>query len=146
VATASVQLVPPDLSILESVARRFHEHQLRAPLEELAELMHEDAVMALFVNHLRPVSGRSNILGAVGGGRASDAYRAAVRSCEWLDAETLLVSGWVRHALERGGFSGGTVWWLDEFRDRVLWRVQGFKREAEARAAFASGSTPAPED
>ena len=99
--------------------------------------MHEDAVMALFVNHLQPVSGRANILAAVGSGRASDAYRAAVRSCEWLDGRTLLVSGWVRHALERGGFSEGAVWWLDEFRDDLLWRVQGFKYEADARAAFA---------
>jgi len=108
--------------------------------------MHEDAVMALFVNHLQPISGRANILAAVGSGRASDAYRAAVRSCEWLDASTLLVSGWVRHALERGGFSEGSVWWLDEFRDGLLWRVQGFKYEADARVAFARHAPITPDE
>ena len=118
-----------------------HEHQLGAPLEVLEALMHEDAEMALFVNHLRWISGRANILAAVGSGRASDAYRAAVRWCEWLDEDTLLVSGRVRHALERGGFSEGSVWWLDEFRDGVVWRVQGFKHEADARVAFARRST-----
>jgi hypothetical protein len=100
--------------------------------------MCEDAEMVLFANLLRPVKGRARIIEAVSKGRASDAYRAAVRSFEWLDESTLLVTGKVRYALEAGGFTEGTVWWLDEFSGGALRRVHGFRRESEARAAYAA--------
>jgi hypothetical protein len=124
--------------VLEDVARRFHEHQLGAPLSLLEPLMCHDAEMMLFANMLRPLRGRRTIMSAVAGGRASETYRASVRAFEWLDQRTLLVTGHVRYALDAGGFTEGKVWWLDEFRGRRLRRVRGFKREAEARAAYTA--------
>jgi hypothetical protein len=118
----------------EDVARRFHEHQLGAPLGLLEELMCEDAEMVLFANMLRPLRGRSNIIATVARGRASETYRASVRSFEWLGQDVLLVRGYVRYALAGGGFTEGRVWWVDQFRGQRLSRVHGFTHEDEARS------------
>ena len=131
--------------LLEEVARRFHEHQLGAPLELLEELMCDDAEMVLFANMLQPLRGRSTIIATVARGRASEAYRASVRSFEWLDQRTLLVGGYVRYALTGGGFREGAVWWFDEFRGKRLCRVHGFTNEGEARAfhfGYSGGDLP----
>jgi hypothetical protein len=56
---------PRDREEREAVARRFHEHQLGAPLEPLASLMCEDAEMVLFANMLQPLQGRSTIIATV---------------------------------------------------------------------------------
>jgi hypothetical protein len=119
---------------LEDVARRFHEHQLGAPLGLLEELMCDDAEMVLFANMLRPLRGRSEIIATVARGRASATYRASVGSFEWLDRDVVLVRGHVRYALVGGGFTEGRVWWVDQFRGRSLCRVHGFTHEDEARS------------
>jgi hypothetical protein len=95
--TASPRKVTtPPPALLEDVARRFHEHQLGAPLSLLEPLMCHDAEMVLFANMLRPLRGRRTIISTVAVGRASETYRAAVRSFEWLDPQTVLVTGHVR--------------------------------------------------
>jgi hypothetical protein len=55
---------------------------------------------------------------------------------EWLDMDTLLVSANARYAIAEGGVSTSRIWWLDEFRDGLLCRVQAFKAESEARNEY----------
>jgi hypothetical protein len=60
-------------------------------------------------------------------------YSAEIERWEALDPTTLLLRGQARYAVERG-----LSYWLDSFRDRLLWRVAAFRKEAEARAAYES--------
>jgi hypothetical protein len=64
-------------------------------------------------------------------------YDATVEGCERLDADTLFVRGQVRYAAEERGVAQTTIWWIDEFRDGLLWRVRAFKDEAAAREALS---------
>jgi hypothetical protein len=121
---------------METVARRFHEHQTQDPLSYLAELVHEDAEMTLLINHLQPLRGRQAIMAALERGREADYHRAHIERDEWLDGSVLFLSGQARYAHQDGGISNSRVWWLDEFRDGLLWRVRAFMTEAEARAAY----------
>jgi hypothetical protein len=121
---------------METVARRFHEHQTQDPLSYLAELVHEDAEMTLLINHLQPLRGRQAIMAALERGREADYHRAHIERDEWLDDSVLFLSGQARYAHQDGGISNSRVWWLDEFRDGLLWRVRAFMTEAEARAAY----------
>jgi hypothetical protein len=123
---------------LEELARTFHERQLDEPLERLAELIHEDAEMALVVNEFRPVRGRDRIIESLSDARHRMIYSATVDGCESLDAATVLLRGRARYALERG-LSTSTVYWLDIFRDGLLWRVTAFRTEDEATAAYEAG-------
>jgi len=128
--------IPGAPSALELAARRFHEHQIDEPLERLAELISEDAEMRLLVAHLRPLHGKHAIMGALEEGREAEMYSAKVERCELLDEETLLVAGHARYAAKNGGVGHSAVWWLDRFRDGLLWRAEAFLSEAEARAAY----------
>ena len=123
-------------NVMETVARRFHEHQTQDPLSYLAELVHEDAEMTLLINHLQPLRGRQAIMAALERGREADYHRAHIERDEWLDDSVLFLSGQARYAHQDGGISNSRVWWLDEFRDGLLWRVRAFMTEAEARAAY----------
>ena len=123
---------------LENIARRFHERQLEEPLDRLAELIHEDAEMTLVINEFRPVRGREEILASLAGARQRMIYSAEVERCEVLDSATLLLRGQARYALEHG-LSTSTVYWLDSFRDGLLWRAAAFRTEAEARAVYGAG-------
>jgi hypothetical protein len=78
-------------------------------------------------------------------GRAAELYRAQVIGFEWLDEHTSLTSANARHALERGGFAEGTVYWLDELRDNLIWRVEVFSSEQEARDRYAARRTAEPD-
>jgi hypothetical protein len=120
---------------LEELARTFHERQLDEPLERLAQLIHEDAEMALVVNEFRPVRGRDRIIESLAGARNRMIYSARVEGCESLDPATVLLRGQARYALDRG-LATSAVHWLDRFRDGMLWRVDAFRTEAEARAAY----------
>jgi hypothetical protein len=122
-------------NVMEAAARRFHEHQTQDPLSHLAELVHEDAEMTLLINHLQPLRGRQAIMVALERGREADYHRAHIERAEWLADGVLFLSGQARYARQDGGISNSRVWWLDEFRDGVLWRVRAFMTEAEARAA-----------
>jgi len=138
--------IPGAPSALEIAARRFHEHQIDEPLERIAELISEDAEMRLLVAHLRLLRGKHAIMGALEEGREAEMYSAKVEWCEPLDDETLLVAGHARYATENGGVGHSAVWWLDRFRDGLLWRAEAFLSEAEARAAYkeAVADSPAP--
>jgi len=120
----------------EAIARRFHERQLEDRPESIAALIHEDAEMTLLANHLRPIRGRRHIMDALARGREAEVYQAEVDRCEALGRDVLLVGGQARYALDDNGVGVSRVWWLDEFRDGVLWRVHAFRSEASARAAY----------
>jgi hypothetical protein len=81
--------------------------------------------------------GRDQIIDSLDSARHRMIYSAEVDRCEALDPDTLLLRGQARYAAERG-ISHSTVFWLDRFRDRLLWRASAFRTEAEARAAYES--------
>jgi hypothetical protein len=61
---------------------------------------------------------------------------AEMRLFEWLDDQTVLASANARYALERGGFAAGTVYWLNEFREGLIWSIRAFQSESAARDAY----------
>lgn len=125
----------PSAADLEAIARRFHERQLEEPPERIAEMIHEDAEMTLVANDFRPVHGRDQIIASLADARHQMLYSAQIERCEALDSTTLLLCGHARYAVEHG-LSHSTVYWLDSFRDQLLWRVTAFRKEADARAAY----------
>jgi hypothetical protein len=118
-----------------AIARRFHERQLEDRPDLIAALIHEHAEMTLFANHLRPLRGRAEIMDALARGREAEIYQAEVERCEVVIPDVLFVRGQARYALDDNGIGVSRVWWLDEFREGLLWRVQGFRTEGPARAA-----------
>ena len=128
----------PSVAVLEAIARRFHERELEEPLERLAKLIHPDAEMALVLNDFRPVRGRDQIMEVIAQARHRMIYSAEIEACEVLAPATLLLRGQARYAVE-GGLAHSTVYWLDGFRDQLLWRVAAFRKEVEARAAYETG-------
>ena len=119
----------------ERLARRFHERQLEDALEQIGLLIHEDAEMTLVVNGLKPLCGREVIVTSLSGVRESMIYSAEVKSCEWLDEDTLLLRGNARYSVGDRGLSHSTIWWLDKFREGLLFQVRAFQTEPEARTA-----------
>jgi len=133
---------------MEAMARRFHERQLQDAPERIAALIHPSAEMALVVNDFGSVQGRDQIVALLGEARQRMIYSAWVERCEKIDETTLLLRGQARYPLERG-LAHSTVYWLDSFQDELLWRVQAFRTETEARAAYESqqsASSPASEE
>jgi hypothetical protein len=130
-----------DPSRIEVAARRFHEHQLDDPPEQVAQLIHEDAEMRLLVAHRRPLRGKRTIMEALEEGRAAELYSATVERTELLDENTVLVFGQARYAVEHGGVAHSAVWWVDRFRDGLLWRADAYLAEAEARTAYEAGGS-----
>jgi hypothetical protein len=126
-----------EVSDLEATACRFHERQLEDKSHRIAALIHEDAEMVLLSNRLQPLRGRQRIMAALARGREAEIYHAEVERCELLDDDVLLVIGQARYALADNGIGVSRVWWLDEFRDGLLWRVEAFRTEAAARQANA---------
>jgi len=122
---------------LEAIARRFHERQLEDRPDRIAALIHEDAEMTLLANYLRTLRGRRSIMAALARGRDAEIYQAEVERCELVGPDILLVRGQARYALDDGGVGVSRVWWLDEFRDGLLWRVEGFRTEQAALDAYA---------
>ena len=125
-------------SEMESISRRFHERQLQAPIETMAELIHEDAQMSLVVSDLEPLHGRDQVLARLSRAREAMIYSATVDRCELLDDAALLLRGQARYAMDQG-IGHSTVYWVDEFRDGLLWRVRAFWSETEARKAYEPG-------
>jgi hypothetical protein len=121
---------------LEAAACRFHEHQTQDPLSHLADLVHPEAEMTLLINHLQPLRGRQAITAALERGREADYHRAHIEHREWLDDAVLFLAGQARYAHPDGGISNSRVWWLDEFRDGLLWRVNAFMTEDAVRSAY----------
>jgi hypothetical protein len=122
----------------EAMLRAMHEHQGGSSTTDLAETIHPQAEMRLFVSFNRPLKGREAVLEALEIGRQAAIFRAGVERFEWLDEQTAVTFARARYALEQGGFAEGRVVWLDEIRDGLIWRVRNFRQEAEARAAYQS--------
>jgi ketosteroid isomerase-like protein len=122
-------------SALEHVSRHFHEHQLVDPSESIAALIHDSAEMILLSNHLRPLRGRQEIMASLRKrDRESELYSGTVETFEWLDETTVLVCGQARYVTQAGGCTVSRVWWVDQFRDNLLWRAHAFTNESDARA------------
>jgi hypothetical protein len=134
-AVATGYAVPVEL---EELARTFHERQLDEPSERWFGLIHEDAEMTLVVNGFQPLRGRDHIIDSLENARQRMIYSAEVEDCESLDPATLFLRGQARYALQ-DGFATSAVFWLDCFRDGLLWRVEAFRTEAAARAAYKRG-------
>ena len=123
----------------EAIARYFHQSEDDADRKRLSESIHENAEMALVMTHFRTIRGRDAIIEALYRRRESLLYSARVERSDWLDDHTLFVRGQVRYAAEDTGIIQSTMYWVDEFRDGLLWRVQAFQDEASARSAHAPG-------
>jgi hypothetical protein len=132
---ASNAYVEASNAYLEDVARRFHEHQTDHLPSRLAEVVHPDAEMTLLIAHLRPLRGRQEVMDALERGREAEYHSAYIDRVEWLDDGALLLTGQARYAHPDGGIASSRVWWIDEFRDGLLWRVRVFLTEAAARDA-----------
>jgi hypothetical protein len=100
------------------------------------EVIHPYAEMRLLVSFRKLLSGRAAIVDALEQGRAAVVFSAHVRGFAWLADVTVLSFGHARYLLEDGEVVEGEVWWLTEFRDRLLWRVHAFDSEAGARRAY----------
>ena len=118
--------------------RALHERSVETA-GELERLIHPEAEMRLLMTFGRLVRGRDQVLEALFRGRQATIYHARVKAFEWLDEQVVLTSANARYALEQGGFAAGSVWWLDEFRDGLIWRVTVFKTEEMARRGYADG-------
>ena len=122
----------------EELLRTFHESQWTERQEVVFHLVHEDAEMRLLASNRELVHGREALARVLSQGKAARRFEARVTSCDWLDERTAIVSGQARFVLPDGGFADNEVYWLDELRDSLLWRVDVFFSEAEARQAYAA--------
>lgn len=127
-----------DRATVESRLREMHEHEGRAPVEEIASYIHPECRMRLLVSFGRLLRGREAVLAAIAEGREAAIYRARLERFEWLDESTVLSFGRARYALEQGGFAEGRVVWLDQVRDGLIWSIQAFMREDDARREYAA--------
>jgi len=127
-----------DRATLESRLRGMHEHEGRAPVEEIASFIHHECRMRLLVSFGRLLRGRHAVLEALAEGREAAIYDARLERFEWLDETTVLSFGRARYALEQGGYAEGRVVWLDQFRDGLIWSIQAFMREDDARREYAA--------
>ena len=121
----------------EYALRAMHHYSVEHPIQEIASLIHPDAEMRLLVSYGKPVRGRRQVLEALAHGREAATFKAEVLSFDWLDDTTSLTAAFARYPLERGGIAEGRIYWLDELRDGLIWRVAVFKREEDARRAYA---------
>lgn len=126
-----------DREAAEGMLRAMHEHLKAAdPIEVIAATIHPRATMRLLVSFGRQLRGRAAVVDALESGRQAAIFRARVLRFEWLDERTSLTTGHARYALEQGGHAEGNVYWLDELRDGLIWRVEAFRTESEARDAY----------
>lgn len=123
----------------ETMLRALHGHFGDEPIERICMLIHPDAEMRLLVTYGEPVQGRAGIAKVLQEGREAATYCARVERFEWLDDRTSLTMGQARFPIRSGGFGEGRVYWLDELRDGLIWRVRAFKHEDDARRAYAEG-------
>lgn len=125
-----------DREAAESSLRALHEHVSGGVSTPIESLIHPDAEMRLLVSYGRVLHGRREIVEALENGREAALYRAHVFRFEWLDSNTSLTTGNARYPVEGSGFGEGRVFWIDEMRDGLVWRVEFFRRESDARAAY----------
>jgi hypothetical protein len=125
-----------DTSRSEAIVRALHEHWIDDPIDLIAPYIHPDAEMRLLVSYGELVRGRDRVARSMQEGREAATWRAEVNQVEWLDPDTALTSGYARYPLRGGGFGEGRVFWLDRFRDGMIWRVRVFRSEDEARQVY----------
>ena len=121
-----------------AVAHDFHERQHLRSARELADLIHEDAKVSDIGRHLH---GRDEIVQALLEEQQAFVYMGYVDRYELLDETSLLISGRARVAVANG-YLDSTVFWVDVFRNGLLWRVSAFPSPEEARDGFDAGQTP----
>jgi hypothetical protein len=120
----------------EEVLRAFHEWSAETATV-VARLIHPQAVMQLLVSFGEPIRGRAAVLEALDSDSAA-IFRAHVEAFEWLDEQTSLTTAHARYPLRGRGFAEGRVFWLDELRDGLIWRVRVYQQKDDARNAFHS--------
>ena len=123
----------------ETMLRALHGHSADEPIGWISALIHPEAEMRLLITYGEVVRGRGAIAQVLHEGREAAMYRARVERFEWLDHDTSLTVGLARFPLRSGGFGEGRVYWLDELRDGLIWRVSAFRREDDARQAYVDG-------
>ena len=121
--------------------RALHEHWIEEPVELIARYIHPDSRMRLLITYGELVRGRDAVLRALQEGREASTWRAQVNDVEWVGDDVALTSGYARYPLQAGGFGEGRVFWLDEIRDAMIWRVHVFRNEEDARRAQREIST-----
>jgi hypothetical protein len=84
----------------------------------------------------RTLRGRLSIVRELNSSRAAW-YKPRVLAVQRLAEDVVLVRGRGQYPLAGRGFGGGRVFWIDELRDGLVWRVRGFRSERAARAAWA---------
>jgi len=123
---------------LALVARRFHERQRLLAPQEVLTLVHEDAEVSPLPDDGRVLRGREAILEWLLDERQAFVYTGEVERYELLDQTKLLVSGQARYPVQ-DGVANSTVFWIDVFRDELLWRVRAFRSAGDARTAYDTG-------
>ena len=108
------------------------------PRVEIRDLIHPQAEMRLFVSFRKPLKGRAAVVDALEHGKPAVVFRAGDLRFEWLDDATALGFGHARYSLEQGDIVERDVCWLNEFRDGLIWRVDAFDSEDDARHAYGS--------
>lgn len=136
----------PDRREAETMLRAFYEHVMQVlagrATGRVRETIHPDAEMQLLVSFGKPLRGRAAVVDALERGPGAVVFRARIERFEWLDEVTALAFGRARYALEDGGIRDGDVCWLGRLRDGLIWRVQAFTREADARQAYDETFAP----
>jgi hypothetical protein len=126
-----------DRQVGEQMLLLLHELKRGQGRLDLAAVIHPDAEMRLLIAYGAVVRGRDRIVAALERAqRDTGLYEASVRRFEWLDDQTALTFGRARYRLPAGGYADGKVFWLDEFRDRLIWRAHVFMREQGARQTY----------
>ena len=98
------------------------------------DLIHEEAEFSLLVFEGRTVKGRTAIVRELNSWKGS-LYRPRAIEVQRLDETTVLVRGSAHYPRGRG-HAAGQVWWIDQVRDGLIWRVRGFTSETAARDAY----------
>lgn len=101
------------------------------------ELIHEQAEFALLLFEGRTVKGRRAITDELNSWKGK-IYKPSAVEVERLDETTVLVRGYGQYPRGRG-HGAGQVWWVDEIRDGLIWRVRGFTSERAARDRYEQG-------
>jgi hypothetical protein len=124
----------------EEMLRTLYEHAIRVmggqPASSVRQLIHPEAEMRLFASFRKPVRGRTAAVRALEAGLGAAVFKASISHIEWLDDVTSLTFGHARYALEQGGSTEGNVCWLAQFRDGLIWQVEAFETEEEARRSY----------
>jgi hypothetical protein len=117
---------------VSTVVQAFHAYLRRGALDSL---LHEEAEVVFLPNGDVGARGPDEVAAALQRLRAW-MNEATVTEVEPLDDRTAIVRGHGRYPLPGRGFADGLVFWLEEIRDGLVWRVRAFTAREEALAAY----------